>query len=93
MNYYRPIFVASLKNKITITMFLKMGLKIGILAIEIFLAFYSMVITDSLLVKFLFFAFSAMIIAFAVTKITGKLLPSDKDYVASDMDREDQAGK
>ena len=74
-------------------MFLKMGLKIGILAIEIFLAFYSMVLTDSLLIKFLFFAFSAMIIAFAVTKITNKLLPSDKDYVASDMDHEDTASK
>jgi hypothetical protein len=70
-------------------MILKMSLKIGILAIEIFLAFYSMVLTDSLLVKFLFFAFSAMIIAFAVTKITNKLLPSDKDYVATDLDRED----
>jgi len=74
-------------------MILKMGLKIGILAIEIFLAFYSMVLTDSLLVKFLFFAFSAMIIAFAVTKITNKLLPSDKDYVASDIDSEDLASK
>lgn len=74
-------------------MIFKMGLKIGILAIEIFLAFYSMVLTDSLLVKFLFFAFSAMIIAFAVTKITNKLLPSDKDYVATDLDREDRASK
>lgn len=69
-------------------MILKMGLKIGILAIEIFLAFYSMVLTDSLLVKFLFFAFSAMIVAFAVTKITNKLLPSDKDYVSDDFDKE-----
>lgn len=70
-------------------MILKMGLKIGILAIEIFLAFYSMVLTDSLLVKFLFFAFSAMIVAFAVTKITNKLLPSDKDYVSDDFDKEE----
>lgn len=70
-----------------------MGLKIGILAIEIILAFYSMVLTDSLLVKFLFFAFSAMIIAFAVTKITNTLLPSDKDYVSTDLDREDQSIK
>lgn len=74
-------------------MILKMGLKIGILAIEIFLAFYSMVLTDSLLIKFLFFAFSAMIIAFAVTKITNKLLPSDKDYVATDMDGDDLNSK
>lgn len=70
-----------------------MGLKIGILAIEIFLAFYSMVITDSLLVKFLFFAFSAMIIAFAVTKITTTLLPSEKDYISTDFDPENPASK
>lgn len=74
-------------------MFLKMGLKIGILVIEIFLAFYSMAITDSLLVKFLFFAFSAMIIAFAVTKITAKILPSEKDYMATDLDRESTSPK
>lgn len=63
-------------------MLFKLFLKIGILAIELFLAFYSLVITDSLLVKFLFFAFSAVIIAFAVTRITNHLLPQDKDYVA-----------
>lgn len=67
-------------------MIFKMILKIGILAIELFLAFYSLALSDSLLVKFLFFAFSAMIIAFAVTKITNKLLPSDKDYVSTDQE-------
>lgn len=67
-------------------MIFKMILKIGILAIEIFLAVYSLVLSDSLLVKFLFFAFSALIIAFAVTKITNKLLPSDKDYVSTDQE-------
>ncbi|UJH90855.1 hypothetical protein LZ575_19360 [Antarcticibacterium sp. 1MA-6-2] len=56
------------------------------MAIEIFLAFYSMIVTDSLLIKFLFFAFSAFIIAFVVTKLTNKLLPSDKDYVSGDID-------
>ncbi|CAM4247380.1 hypothetical protein GILI108418_11685 [Gillisia limnaea] len=66
-------------------MIFKLIIKIGILAIELFLAFYSLLITDSLLVKFLFFAFTAIIIAFLVTKITDKLLPSDKDHV-SDMD-------
>ncbi|WP_240793816.1 hypothetical protein [Antarcticibacterium arcticum] len=65
-----------------------MILKIGILAIEIFLAVYSLALSDSLLVKFLFFAFSAMIIAFAVTKVTNKLLPSDKDYVSTDQEHE-----
>ena len=69
-------------------MIFKMILKIGILAIEIFLAIYSLVLTDSLLVKFLFFAFSAMIVAFAVTKITNKLLPSDKDYVSTDQEQD-----
>ncbi|HSP83365.1 MAG TPA: hypothetical protein VLN72_06505 [Gillisia sp.] len=65
-----------------------MILKIGILAIEIFLAVYSLVLTDNLLVKFLFFAFSAMIVAFGVTKITNKLLPSDKDYVSTDQEQD-----
>ena len=69
-------------------MIFKMILKIGILAIEIFLGVYSLVLTDSLLVKFLFFAFSAMIVAFAVTKITNKLLPSDKDYVSFDQEED-----
>lgn len=69
-------------------MLLKLGFKIAILALEIFLAVYSMVITDSLLVKFLFFAFSAVIIAFIVTKMTSKLLPSDKDYVSRDQEQD-----
>lgn len=69
-----------------------MGLKIGILAIEIALAIYSFIITDSLLVKFLFFAFSAIIIAFIVTKITANILPSDKDYVSQDRDLENPSG-
>lgn len=67
-------------------MLVKLILKIGVLAIELFLAFYSLVITDSLLVKFLFFAFSAIIVAFAVTKITNKLLPSDKDYISAEQE-------
>lgn len=67
-------------------MLFKLALKIGILALEIFLAFYSLIISDSLLVKFLFFAFSAVIIAFIVTKMTSKLLPSDKDYVSGEQE-------
>ena len=69
-------------------MLFKLGLKIGILALEIFLAFYSIVVSDSLLVKFLFFAFSAVIIAFVVAKMTNKILPSDKEYVTGDRDQE-----
>lgn len=69
-------------------MIVKLVLKIGVLAIELFLAFYSLIITDSLLVKFLFFAFSAIIIAFAVTKITNKLLPADKDSISTEQEQE-----
>lgn len=69
-------------------MIFKLAVKIGILALEIFLAVYSLVLTDSLLVKFLFFAFSAIIIAFIVTKISNKLLPSDKDYISADQENE-----
>jgi membrane protein implicated in regulation of membrane protease activity len=69
-------------------MLFKFGLKIAVLALEIFLAVYSMVISDSLLVKFLFFAFSAVIIAFIVTKMTSKLLPSDKDHVSRDQEQD-----
>lgn len=72
----------------TYKMIFKLGLKIGFLLIEIFLGVYSLIITDSLLVKFLFFAFTAVIIAFAVTKVTNKLLPSDKDYVSLEQEHE-----
>jgi len=71
----------------------KLVLKIGILAIELFLGFYSLIISDSLLVKFLFFAFSAIIIAFAVTKITNTLLPEDKDYVSTEQENESSSIK
>ncbi|MCM4158336.1 hypothetical protein FHG64_12195 [Antarcticibacterium flavum] len=69
-------------------MLFKFGLKIAILALEIFLAIYSIVLSDSLLVKFLFFAFSAGIIAFLVTRLTSKLLPSDKDYISGEQEQD-----
>lgn len=81
-------FNVSLHCNSQIFMLFKLGLKIGILAIEIFLAFYSFIVTDSLLIKFLFFAFSAFIIAFVVAKMTNKLLPSDKDYVSGEAEEE-----
>ena len=65
-------------------MIFKLAIKILFLATELFLGFYSMVLTDSLLVKFLFFAFSAIIIAFFIMKFTSKLLPSDIDTLPSD---------
>jgi len=40
--------------------------------------------TDNLWVKFLFFAFSAVLVAFAITKFTAKLLPSDIDSFPND---------
>ncbi|WBL22033.1 hypothetical protein [Zunongwangia sp. HRR-M8] len=47
--------------------------------------------SDSLLVKFIFFAFTAVIIAFALTKITNKFLPVDKDYISKE--QEDGTGE
>lgn len=69
-------------------MIVKLVLKIGVVAIELFLAFYSLIISDSLLIKFLFFAFSAIIVAFGVTKITNKLLPEDKDSISTEQEQE-----
>lgn len=67
-------------------MILKLALKISFLAIELFLAFYSFILTDSLLVKFIFFVFSAGLLAFGVTKMADKLLPSDKDYMSPEQE-------
>ncbi len=65
-------------------MIFKLAIKIVFLALEIFLGFYSLVMTDSLTMKFLFFTVSAIIIAFAITKLTNKILPSDIDSFPSD---------
>lgn len=70
-------------------MFLKFSVKILFIAIEIFLAFYSLAISDSLLVKFLFFALTALIVAFGITKLINKLLPIDKDYTSSELEEEE----
>lgn len=68
-------------------MFLKFGLKILFLAAEIFLGFYSLLVSDSLLMKFLFFVFTAGIIAFIMIKLINKVMPEDKDYI---LDSEEQ---
>jgi len=65
-------------------MIFKLAIKIVFLALELFLGFYSLVMTDSLTVKFLFFAVSAIIVAFAITKLTNKILPSDIDAFPND---------
>ncbi len=62
-------------------MFFKVGIKILFVATEIFLGFYSLLISDSLLLKFIFFAVTAAIIAFGMLKSLSKVLPTDKDYM------------
>ncbi|SFN26670.1 hypothetical protein SAMN05660413_00142 [Salegentibacter flavus] len=71
-------------------MFLKFSVKILFIAIEIFLGFYSLVVSDSLLVKFLFFAVTALIVAFGITKLITKLLPIDKDYTSPEIEEEEK---
>ncbi len=54
------------------------------LVTELFLGFYSLIMTDNLWIKFSFFAFSAVLVAFAITKFTEKILPSDIDAFPND---------
>jgi len=70
-------------------MIFKLSIKVLFIAVEIFLAVYSFALSDSLLIKFLFFAVTAVIIAFSLTKITNRLLPRDKDYISSKEDVKD----
>lgn len=69
-------------------MVLKASFQIALTVIEIILTFNSDVIEDSLLVKFLFFIITAVLIAMGVTKLANKILPADKDYVSGE-DREE----
>ena len=62
-------------------MFLKVGIKILFVITEVFLGFYSLVVSESLLVKFIFFAVTAAIIAFGMLKTVNKILPADKSLV------------
>ncbi|TRO64554.1 hypothetical protein FGM01_12210 [Christiangramia sabulilitoris] len=59
-------------------MFLKVGIKVLFIVVEIFLGFYSLVVSESLLVKFIFFAVTASLIAFGMLKTINKILPADK---------------
>ena len=70
-------------------MIFKLSIKVIFITVEIFLAVYSFALSDSLLIKFLFFAVTAVIIAFSLTRITNKLLPIDKDYISSEEQDED----
>jgi hypothetical protein len=65
-------------------MIFKVAIKIAFLALELFLGFYSLIMTDSLVIKFLFFVVSSVIVAFLILKFTSKLLPSDIDSFPSD---------
>ncbi len=69
-------------------MFFKFGFKILFIAVELFLGFYSLVISDSLLMKFVFFVVTAITIAFIMIKMINKVLPQDKDFVSMDMETE-----
>jgi len=63
-------------------MILKASLQLAFLAIEVLLTFYSSVLEDNLMVKFLLFVITAVLIAMGVTKLASHLLPADKDYVS-----------
>ena len=65
-------------------MIFKLALKIMFLAAELFLGFYSFIMTDNLWVKFMFFTFSAVLVAFTILKFTSKILPTDIDAFPND---------
>ena len=54
------------------------------LAIEVILTFYSSVLENSLMVKFLLFVITAVLIAMGVTKLASNILPSDKDLTSKE---------
>ena len=68
-------------------MILKASFQIAFLAIEIILTFYSSVLRDSLMVKFLFFVVTAVLIAMAVTKVADRILPADKDFISNEEEK------
>ncbi|MFD2517743.1 hypothetical protein [Salinimicrobium flavum] len=65
-------------------MVLKASFQLAFLAIEIILTFYSDVLENSLMAKFLLFVITAVLIAMGVTKLASNLLPADKDYVSTE---------
>lgn len=70
-------------------MFLKISFQLAFLAIEIILTFYEDVLENSLMVKFLLFLITAILIAMAVTRLAGNVLPADKDFISE----EEEAGR
>ena len=69
-------------------MVLKASFKIAFLAIEIILTFYSNILDDSLIVKFLFFVITAVLIAMGVTRIANKVLPVERNYISRTKEEE-----
>ncbi|MFV9484015.1 hypothetical protein [Christiangramia sp. OXR-203] len=62
-------------------MFLKVGVKVLFVMVELFLGFYSLVISESLLVKFIFFVVTAAIVAFGILKTINKVLPANGEML------------
>lgn len=62
-------------------MFLKVGVKVLFVIVELFLGFYSLVISESLLVKFIFFVVTAAIVAFGILKTINKILPANGELL------------
>ncbi|WP_405199737.1 hypothetical protein [Christiangramia sp. LLG6405-1] len=62
-------------------MFLKLGVKVLFVMVELFLGFYSLVISESLLVKFIFFVVTAAIVAFGILKTIDKVLPTNGEML------------
>lgn len=65
-------------------MILKASFQFAFLVIEVILTFYSSVLEDSLVVKFLLFVITAILIAMGVTKLANNILPSDKDLYSKE---------
>ncbi|SDR77727.1 hypothetical protein [Christiangramia echinicola] len=70
-------------------MFLKVGIKILFVITEVFLGFYSLLVSESLLIKFIFFAVTAAIIAFGMLKTINKILPTDKAIMEIQADKKE----
>ncbi|MCH4821967.1 hypothetical protein ML462_02175 [Gramella lutea] len=71
-------------------MILKVGIKVLFVIAEIFLGFYSLVVSESLLIKFLFFAFTAAIIAFGMLKTINRILPTDRVLMEIQADEKEE---
>jgi len=69
-------------------MFLKVGVKVLFVMVELFLGFYSLVISESLLIKFVFFVVTAAITAFGILKTVNKVLPINADLLQLESEEE-----